>query len=206
MDDTVKLWEGQQALRSAWSDLLSRYTWDSFGTHTWNRSRRDTFEAVKCWRIWLQRGMENEAVKRGLMVLVEKPRYDGCGRQVGVDRQRYGKFWRGWRRGDHAYLPVYVLGVERHRSGDVHLHSLIKYPPAMPDCSRRDLWSLWYRPVPDGGLGLGRNRIEPPTVQADVNEYISKYVTKGGDLVISDSFASMGRGLPLATPLALAVS
>ena len=173
-----------EGLRQAWAELLCRYKWDVFGTLTFRHSRHDPFSVVDAFKAWLFRWQEAEAAERGLVGRQEVPRpgRDGLGRPLPPRVKRWGAWWRSWKRGDR---PIWVVGVEPHESGNLHLHCLVKSSHCLPNMQRKTGWQLWYDQN-------GRGRIEPPRSMEDVNMYVAKYVVKGGELVLSDTFSAEG--------------
>lgn len=91
----------------------------------------------------------------------------------------------------------YVNGIERHRSGWPHSHAVMRLPQV--DLSDQVQFNLayWQRHMSeDGWCWLSR-----PRGQADVVSYVTKYVTKDGELVLSENLSpSVDRTPPL--PLA----
>lgn len=181
---------GDGDVTDAMADVLARYEWDCFCTLTFNRPRHDPFEARKVIDFWLFRWMEQEAIRRDLVAVERQVMRDGYGREIGVEVRRSGPWWRKWRKRKNR--PVYVLGIERHRSGCVHMHLVLRLPDFCRDARRSIGWHCWHGPKSEGGMDLGRARIEPPKSQADVRLYCCKYVAKEaqeeGLLFLSDSF------------------
>lgn len=185
MDDHTRIDVRDSTLREAWTDLLGRYSWDCFATLTFKRRRSDAFAVVDAVRAWLYRWNEVEAMTRGLVRLSDRVVTDGYGREVGRRTKRSGPWPRKWK--DGTAKPVVVVGVEPHKSGRLHAHAIIRHSSYLPDLKRTDGWWLWKGPRPRC-LDCGRASIEPPTSQGDVRGYVSKYVTKGGELFLSESF------------------
>jgi hypothetical protein len=78
----------------------------------------------------------------------------------------------------------YVNGIERHKSGWPHSHALLRLPDV--DLSERDQFSLadWQKAISDTGGWCWLTR---PRAQGDVVAYVTKYVVKDGELVLSDN-------------------
>lgn len=170
IDTQTKL--NSQAIRDGWVELLAREQWDCFATLTFNKPWRNENHAAGAFRAWLFQWCEQQAVERGLCKLL--PLCKGRPR-------RSGWWWNQWRKG--SARPVYVVGVEPHQSGNLHLHAVIRHSLSLPDLNRREGWKLWKN-------CHGICRIEPPRSNDDVSSYLSKYVVKDGDLFISESFQS----------------
>lgn len=97
-----------------------------------------------------------------------------------INRNLYGNNFR--RRGQGIET---VFGLERQSRGSVHAHGLVR----LPDHDIRDplQFSLrhWQKFATDlGGWAL----LEIPKSSGDVVAYVSKYVTKEGDLHIGENF------------------
>jgi hypothetical protein len=98
-----------------------------------------------------------------------------------INRDLYGHSWgRRWHRG-----LQWARGQEFHKDGRLHFHAVIAAP-------QNDLWNVtriskWHR------LWLsefGFNRLERPKSQQDIARYVSKYVTKGGEIDFSDNYGA----------------
>ncbi|MEZ5489195.1 MAG: hypothetical protein R3F50_02630 [Gammaproteobacteria bacterium] len=85
----------------------------------------------------------------------------------------------------------WALALEYHKSGVLHFHALVGDSHDLNTrCSRKWAHSNWYE------LG-GINRIDPIDDRLKaVTNYISKYVTKGGEIDFSDNL--VGYGLQLS--------
>ncbi|HIA04451.1 MAG TPA: hypothetical protein EYN66_21580, partial [Myxococcales bacterium] len=109
-----------------------------------------------------------------------------------------GPFVRRWKRYKTTMKPIYILGMERHKSGAVHIHAVIHHR-LFADVIRRDrgFWA-WKR-------RYGRARIEPVQSQGSVAGYVSKYCIKDyanddprqeAELILSEFFGEH----PLESP------
>jgi hypothetical protein len=80
----------------------------------------------------------------------------------------------------------YVNGIERHKSGWPHSHALLRLPDV--DLSDRTQFSLaeWQERMSATGGWCWLSR---PRDQADVTSYVTKYVTKEGELILSDNLS-----------------
>lgn len=162
----------EERLGAAYAELLNRYTWDIFGTHTY-RSQRVGFEGIiRSIRGWLYGCCADRAVE--LELAWQDP-----------SSGKYQGTWpNAYRRKTPKAHPVYVVGIERHRSGVMHAHTLIRTPPMLPGMRRTAMWQAWWN---IHGFG----RFEPPKGQQDVASYVSKYVCKeGSELYFSPSFTA----------------
>ena len=159
-------------LGAAYADFLCRYSWDLFGTHTY-RSQRVGFEGiVRSIRGWIYGCCADRAVELGL-----------AWRDPSTGKYR-GTWPNAYRRKTPSAHPVYVVGVERHKSGVMHAHTLIKLPSKLPGMRRTAMWQAWWNMH-------GFGRFEPPREQQDVASYVSKYVCKeGSELYFSPSFTA----------------
>ena len=94
----------------------------------------------------------------------------------------YGRAVRRKRRN-----PIeYVNGIERHKTGWPHSHALLRLPGV--DVSDREQFSLaeWQKWITGTG---GFAWLSPPRSQGDVVSYVTKYVTKDGELALSDNLS-----------------
>jgi hypothetical protein len=83
---------------------------------------------------------------------------------------------------------AWVAGVERHKSGNPHLHALL--------WQRHDLneWSPRSRTEFKQLLEelSGWSKVEPPKAQGSVCAYVAKYLTKDGELEFSRNYGAHG--------------
>ena len=174
-----------KGIGAGWSSFLARYSYDAFATLTFKTPRRDPFDIVKVFDAWLFRWHATEAAARGELTITTKPSSDAYGRRL-PDKVKYrGPFINRWKR-RHG-RPIYCVGIEPHQSGALHLHAVIKFQQPY-EMIRSVGWRIWADPHYSAGMDKGWARIEPPASQGDVLGYCSKYVTKGGELVLSRSF------------------
>lgn len=115
-----------------------------------------------------------------------------------------GEFVKRWKRYKHLMAPIYILGVERHKSGSWHIHSVIHHRKYADEIRRDRGWQLWFS-------RFGRAEITPVKSQADVAGYVSKYCVKDyynidprreAEMILSDYFGQQPRktyGVPAAT-------
>jgi hypothetical protein len=181
-----------EELRSAWSHfLMDAYPWPVFGTHTFRCARRDMFGVLDAFKIWMYRSCGDMAVDLGdaERIDVTRQRLDrSTGEMIPFTSRDFKGQWRNsWKKRKTHVTPAWVVGIEPHASGSLHMHSLVWFPEYYCEVSRRDLWKHWHS-TRDGGIGAGLGRFEKPHEQEDVAGYIAKYVTKGGEVVLSDSF------------------
>lgn len=157
---------------AGWADLLSREPWHWFATLTFSPTKRVrdkwTGRDVQVNRFHPLHGMHLEAADKAWRWWVYE-----------INKNLYGN---SWRRIPHGGV-IWARGQEFHKSGRVHFHAVL----AAPDCdlnahaSRYRMHEVWYRE-------FGRNQVERPASQDDVCEYVSKYVTKGGEVDFSRNF------------------
>lgn len=107
-----------------------------------------------------------------------------------INERMYGKRWM---RTPHGGV-LWARGSESHANGRPHFHAVMAAPDQDLNVSlQRYAWhELWYRE-------FGRNQIEQPRNQDEVSRYVSKYVTKLGEVDFSHNF---GRVLPPPIPWA----
>lgn len=92
----------------------------------------------------------------------------------------------------------YVNGIERHKSGWPHSHALLRFPGVDLDDRAQLSLADWQKRITDTG---GFAWLSRPRAQADVVSYVTKYVVKDGDLLLSENLQpDVDRSPPL--PLA----
>lgn len=173
-------------IADAWSAELLDYPAHVFSTHTFRATKRftdkHTGQLREIARTGANGGMHPEAALKAFRFFISN-----------LNVALYGKNWgKRWH-----YGCQWALGQEFHKDGRLHFHALISAPTG-------DLWELtrvsqWHR------FWLqewGFNRIERPRSQADVADYVSKYVTKDGEVEFSPNFRSWVPPLPGYTRVA----
>lgn len=87
-----------------------------------------------------------------------------------------------WAKKPHGGI-IWARGQEYHKSGRIHHHAVFAGPTFDLNSEiRRLTWmDWWYR-------HFGIARLERPRSQNDVSGYVSKYVTKGGEVDLSANF------------------
>ena len=170
------------AVREAWANLLSAYDWHEFITATFSLPQRDPYRAKAMFTAWLRRRYFKHAKSVGDVREETLTKRDGYGRVVSKRSKFKGTFANAWRRGQ--LRPVWVLGLEHHKDGTNHIHAAVQHQVYAKDIRRDKAWRDWFE-----DMDLGRIRLEPPNSQIKVNEYMSKYVTKGGSVELSETFA-----------------
>ena len=146
------------ALAQGWTDLLCARPWHWFCTLTFDPKRHGN----------AQNGVHPEKAAKAWRWWI-----------ANLNSQLYGKRWH-----QHDSRGVqWALGQEFHKDGRLHFHGLVA-----SDCSdlnrlasRVEWKELWFRE-------FGRARIERPTSIDEVCGYVSKYVSKDGQVDISDNF------------------
>jgi hypothetical protein len=168
------------SVREGWADFLCRYHWDVFATLTYRGHVWTDEKVVRDVRTWVFEWAVQAAIERGAVRVRELKRKDGS-----IWNRYAGTWWNAYTRKNER--PVFVVGIEPHKSGALHAHAIIRWPVSYGVMQRTLGWKLWTR-TDDGGLGFGWSRIEPPSDSVSVSHYVSKYVVKGGEVWISDSF------------------
>lgn len=113
-------------------------------------------------------GMHPEKADKAFRVLVSK-----------INRECYGVRW--YKRPDGGLQ--WARGQEFHKSGAIHFHAVVAAPTDdLNNLTRRMAWVDWW------WREFGIARIEPPESQEDVTRYVSKYVTKDGEVDFSPNF------------------
>lgn len=88
-------------------------------------------------------------------------------------------YGRNWKRRDEGVH--YALALEFHKSGILHLHALVGAERDLNEVALRTAWKEWWYEH------FGIARIERPNDSNNVRGYCSKYVAKGGDLLLSEN-------------------
>jgi hypothetical protein len=140
-----------QALKEAWVELLSRYTWDWFCSFTF---RGDI--------------LHPEKAGKKFSVLVAK-----------INRTLYGQRYY-----KHGKSIRWVRAIEMQKRGVLHYHALLA-GERLQELRRLTFMDEW-----DGLAGWAR--IEPLRSSQAVYRYVSKYVTKGGEIDIGGNFEQSG--------------
>lgn len=146
------------SIREAWGSWIGGQPWDLFVTLT---SEKQTHPEA----------------------MLKRFRY--C--MMHVERHIYGR-----RREPGGHSLQWVVGIERTKQGWPHSHAVVRFPlispgPLPPGVALpRDIFDLsyWQPWMTDTG---GFAWLEIPRSQQAVVNYVSKYVTKDGDLELSRS-------------------
>ena len=113
-------------------------------------------------------GMHPEKADKCFRVLISK-----------INRELYGVRWYKTQHGGIQW----ARGQEFHKSGRIHFHAVIAAPnDNLNSLTRRMRWVEWW------WKEMGIARIEEPKSQDDINAYVSKYVTKDGEVDFSPNF------------------
>lgn len=99
-----------------------------------------------------------------------------------LNERLYGKRWM---RTPHGGV-IWARGTETHANGRPHFHAVFAAPDQdlNASCQRYAWHEMWFRE-------FGRNQIEQPLDQEDVSRYVSKYVTKDGEIDFSHNFGKV---------------
>ena len=162
---------------AGYAELLAREPWHWFCTLTFSPTRqvRDkwTGELRTIDRFHPVHGMHLEAADKAFRFFIRS-----------VNERLYGKYWMRAAKAQGGV--VWARGQEFHKSGRVHFHAVIAAPNLdLNTATSRYYWhEWWYRE-------FGRNQIERPLDQDDVLGYLSKYVTKDGEVDFSQNFGAV---------------
>lgn len=156
--------------------MLSREPWHWFCTLTFSPTRRVrdkyTGELRHVERFHPTRGMHLEAADKAFRFFIRS-----------INERLYGKRWMVAPRANGGV--VWARGQEFHKSGRVHFHCLLAAPDGdLNTSTSRYYWHEWWF------REFGRNQIERPRDQDDVLGYVSKYVTKDGEVDFSHNFGA----------------
>jgi hypothetical protein len=80
----------------------------------------------------------------------------------------------------------YVNGIERHKSGWPHSHAVLRFPGIDMSDARQFSLAYWQPWISETG---GWAWLSVPRDQGEVVGYCCKYVTKDGELVLSESLS-----------------
>ncbi len=158
----------------AWASVLERYPVHVFATLTFRPNRwitdKYTGATIEIPRAGARGGMHPEAADKAFRFFISS-----------INRELYGANWgKRWHGG-----VQWGRGQEFHKDGRLHFHAVLA--SANNDLnkliSRYDWHEWWYRQ-------FGRNQLEVPQSQQDVARYVSKYVTKGGEIDFSKNFGA----------------
>ena len=106
-----------------------------------------------------------------------------------LSREIYGRRW--YKR--HPYGVRSVVAVEFHKSGQIHLHALLA---GVGDIRRLTYMDKWE----DLDRIAGHPRIYPVENNEAVSSYVTKYVTKDGDVYLSENLRIESRDLFSTAP------
>lgn len=110
-----------------------------------------------------------------------------------LNRSLYGSHFE--RKGQAGVF--YVLGWEYQKRGVLHFHALLGDVEDLNARARRlDFMDVWQ----GFGAPAGFARIEAIESQDAVRDYVTKYVTKGGQIDLSGSLRSFAQQQALSTP------
>lgn len=116
-------------------------------------------------------GMHPEKADKAYRVLLSK-----------INRHIYGTRW--YKRAETQL--VWARGQEFHKSGRIHFHAVVADPRNdLNTLTRRMEWVDWW------WKEFGIARIERPVSQDDICRYVSKYVTKDGEVDFSPNFGQV---------------
>lgn len=145
--------------RDAYAAVLAREPWHWFCTLTFARDHQRA-----------SGGMHPEKADKAFRYFIRH-----------LDEHLYGD--QRETRGRSRRSIVWARGQEFHKDGKVHFHAVLAAPDRDLDacCSRYQWHEWWFK-------HFGRNQIEQPRSQDDVLSYVSKYVTKDGEVDFSHNF------------------
>lgn len=96
---------------------------------------------------------------------------------------------RDWRKRDGLALAGFV-GLERHASHSAHAHACLRFSKTITDGERLHWQEVFTQ---TGGIC----RLEFPRGQHEVVEYVTKYVLKHGDIIMTPNFVPLPPEQPL---------
>ena len=101
-----------------------------------------------------------------------------------LSRDIYGPRWHK----RESRGVTFIVAVERHKSGNIHLHALLAGVGDTRRLTWMDNWENLDRIA-------GYSRIYAVQNNAAVTRYVTKYVVKGGEFVISENLGLESRAL-----------
>lgn len=185
-------WAICQCLACVWCRFLASWTWDWFVTLTFRREIHPE-AADKKFSVWLSQ----------------------------LNCELHGRRWR-----KHGRMVRWARALEYQRRGVIHFHALLggENLTKLRRLTWMDRWHhldeseagrrrkaamrLGKKYFPTRGVFTGYARIEPPESQGGVRGYVSKYLTKDGEIDIggltvekrrSGTGLPVGRGWPTST-------
>ena len=171
-----------------YGELIAVQPWQEFATLTYAEGCRASEKVERDLMSWLY-----------VRAWYRAEQYGDAEPEGWEQRDAYGNFLRGglrargrWQQrwGRRKDRPVYVLAVEPHKSRLLHGHALIWWPPYYGKMQRKFGWQLWAK----GDERFDRRgfcRVEPPRGNRSVAAYVSKYITKYGDWVLSPNYRAL---------------
>ncbi len=96
-----------------------------------------------------------------------------------LNRDLYGRHWMKTAQGG----IYWIVALERQKRGVIHFHALIGSPEDLNRIARRLTWMDRWQQL------AGYARIEPIRDDTAVRRYVTKYVTKGGDIEFSKNLS-----------------
>lgn len=166
--------ERDNSLPEAWASVLERYPAHLFATLTFRPYRRFTDKytgaTVEVPRTTAGGGMHPEAADKAFRIFISK-----------INRELYGNTWgKRWHRG-----LQWARGQEFHKDGRLHFHAVIAAPQNdLWHITRISKWHNWWLQE------FGFNRLERPKSQEQIAAYVSKYVSKGGEVDFSPNYGA----------------
>lgn len=163
----------ENELPLAWANLIGLYPWQWFATFTF-RDRVHPEYADKQFRLWVSK----------------------LNRQIGGNH---------WYREKDTRACKWIRGLELQKRGVIHFHALFYHVEDLNVKARRldfiDLWAMQlagtsHNPLPHELKG--NCRIEEPRCHEDVSQYVSKYVTKDGEIDVSDNLPCRSDPRPIS--------
>lgn len=193
-------WIRPRRLRTAWAGIVAGYRWDYFDTLTldperdvgsmasWRRADCVPETLVKAVRQYVRECCRLSAVMQGHAWEDWREGYrkvaDVVGGRIvrGFVRRRWCVTRGAWANSDKhgRSRVVWVLGVERHESGMLHCHVLIRLLLGV-------LKRLEFKAMREAWSEYGFNRPVSAKSSEAVSGYVSKYVRKG-DLYLAPNF------------------
>lgn len=158
MSTNPAITNSKPTLQSAWVTLLSEFNWEWFITHTF-REECHPERADKLWRLWCSK----------------------------INRDLYGPTWAKKMKKGTVPGIYWTRAIEYQKRGVIHFHGLMSGVEALNQFTWMENWlNLDGYGTSEGLTGISRiHTINTQNDYTPIINYISKYVTKQGEIDLS---------------------
>lgn len=169
---------------AGYAALMGRYSLPWFHTQTFafggpgdHRPRQGTVAALIGGTRYARAGTHPEAVAKAHRHFLGM-----------LNDELHGNHWRRRK----IVGAQSVLGIERHKSGQPHSHAVIGH--ADLDLAAREFDCVRHALKQRCEKEWGYARVDVAKSQDDANAYVSKYIVKDGEIVISENIEALATG------------